>query len=144
MATKSKKIGVETPKNFFSDDILATYFFSVDKCPAQIWAKSVTYGSPKWKSYMESPILYFTKYEYITLHILHNFIYIAIGWNMGWKLNTFSTAMQNSWQFFLCNYFARGIRKNSLFFVNFLYFAHFLFVIITEKCKLVRIHYNTK
>ena len=62
MATKSKK-GVETPKIFFWAEILATYFFSVDKCPAKIWAKSVTYRSPKWKSYIESPkieILVFT------------------------------------------------------------------------------------
>ena len=53
MATNSI-IGVEPPKNLFWDEILATYFFSVDKWPAKIWAKTVTYSSPKWKSYMES------------------------------------------------------------------------------------------
>ena len=62
MAKKSKT-GAETPKNFFLAEILATYFFSVDKCLAKIRAKSVTYSSPKWKSYMESPFYNIVFYE---------------------------------------------------------------------------------
>ena len=40
---------------FFWANNFDTYLFSDKKCPVKIWAKSVTYGSTKSKSYMESP-----------------------------------------------------------------------------------------
>ena len=49
---------------FYACKNLATYLFSNNKCLAKIWAKLVTFTSPKWKSYMESPI------ELYNLHTL--------------------------------------------------------------------------
>ena len=54
MAMKSKT-GVETPKKFFLSWNFGHLLFFGEQIPAKIWAKSVTYSSPTWKSYMESP-----------------------------------------------------------------------------------------